>query len=140
MTPKRETMTRTLLPLLGILLLAGCQDTIVKALGPANNEKLKLVPDTLRFQAGDLDNVFDVRSWSLPMSTAKAKVRHRSFVHHGEARITILDNVGDTLYRLVPLEYELDDVTLAGQPGTWTVTLEFIGARGRVDFSVKDKP
>ena len=133
-------MTRMLLPLLGILVMAGCQDTIIKALGPANGEKLKLVPDTLRFQADDLDNVFDTRVWSLPMSTAKAKVRHRSFVHHGEARLTVADAVGDTVYRQVPLEWELDDVTLAGQPGTWTVTLEFIGARGRVDFTLKDKP
>ncbi|MDH4348892.1 MAG: hypothetical protein OEW17_08810 [Gemmatimonadota bacterium] len=133
-------MTRMLLPLLGVLLVAGCQDTIVKSLGPANNEQVKLLPDTLRFQAGDLDNVFDTRAWSLPMSSATAKVRHRTFVHHGEARVTIADAAGDTVYRQVPLEYELDDVTLAGQPGVWTVTLEFIGARGRVDFTVRNKP
>jgi hypothetical protein len=98
------------------------------------------VPDTLRFRAEELDNVNDTRVWTLQMSTAKAKVRHRTFVHHGVARITIQDNVGDTLYRQVPLEYELDDVTLAGQPGTWTVTLQFVNARGRVDFTVKNKP
>jgi hypothetical protein len=128
------------LPLLAILVAAGCQDTIVKSLGPENNEQVKLLPDTLRFEAGDLDNVNDDRVWSLSMSTATAKVRHRSFVHHGVARITIRDDVGDTLYNRVPLEYELDDVTLAGQPGSWTVTLELFGARGRVDFSVQNKP
>jgi hypothetical protein len=133
-------MRRMLLPLAATLVLAGCEDTIIKSLGPENHEQLKLVPDTLRFRAEELDNVNDTRVWTLQMSTAKAKVRHRTFVHHGVARITIQDNVGDTLYRQVPLEYELDDVTLAGQPGTWTVTLQFVNARGRVDFTVKNKP
>ena len=133
-------MRRLLLPLAATLVLVACEDTVIKALGPENHEQLKLVPDTLRFQAEELDNVNDTRVWTLPMSTAKAKVRHRAFVHHGVARITIQDNVGDTLYREVPLEYELDDVTLAGQPGTWTVTLQFVNARGRVDFTVKKKP
>jgi hypothetical protein len=133
-------MSRALLPLLAMLTLAACEDTVIKALAPENDERVKLVPDTLRFEAEDLDNVHDTRVWSLPMSTVKAKVRHRTFVHHGVARITIQDDVGDTLYNKVPLEYELDDVTLAGQSGTWTVTLEIFGARGRIDFSVQDKP
>jgi len=133
-------MSRVLLPLLAMLTLAACEDTVIKALGTENKEQVKLVPDTLRFEAEDLDNVHDSRVWSLPMSTVKAKVRHRTFVHHGVARITIQDDVGDTLYNKVPLEYELDDVTLAGQAGTWTVTLELFGARGRIDFSVQNKP
>ena len=139
MTARKQTMSRALL-LLTIAALVACEDTVIKSLGPENDERIKLVTDTLRFEAEDLDNVHDTRVWSLPMSTVKAKVRHRTFVHHGVARITIEDDVGDTLYNRVPLEYELDDVTLAGQAGTWTVTLELFGARGRIDFSVQNNP
>src|SRR5206468_4656695 len=61
---------------------------------------------------------------------------YRSFVHHGQGRITILDAAGDTVYRQVPLEYQLDNTSDSGQAGTWSVTLELFGARGRVDFAI----
>jgi len=140
MTGKGQTMMRATVLLLSFLAVTGCMDTVVKTLGPQNDERVKVVPDTLRFQAEDMDNVHDTRVWSLSMSTVKAKVLHRTFVHHGIARITIQDNAGDTLYNRVLLQYDLDDVTLAGQAGTWTVTLELFGARGNVDFTIKNKP
>ncbi len=118
----------------------GCQDTIVKYLGPENREVETVVADSMRFQAWDLDNVHDTRTWSLTITGMQALVLHRSFVHHGVARLTILDAVGDTVYRFVPLEYDLDNETAVGQAGTWTVTLELFGSRGRVDFSIVRKP
>lgn len=118
----------------------GCQDTIVKYLGPENRVLETVVLDSMRFQAWDLDNVHDVRTWNLTITGVQALVHHRNFVHHGVARLTITDAVGDTVYRLVPLEYDLDNETAVGQAGSWTVTLELFGARGRVDFSIARKP
>ena len=51
-----------------------------------------------------------------------------------------MDAVGDTVYRFVPLEWELVNATDSGQAGNWTVKLELFGARGRVDFSVVRAP
>lgn len=118
----------------------GCQDTIVKYLGPENRVVETVELDSMRFQAWDLDNVHDARTWSLTITGTQAVVYHRSFVHHGVARLTMTDAAGDTVYRFVPLEYELDNETAVGQAGVWTVTLELFGARGRVDFSIARKP
>ena len=131
---------RALLLLATVGLSAGCQDSIVKYLGPENNEMETVLTDSLRFQAWDLDNVTDTRQWAWTNTGPQAAVYHRSFVHHGQGRITILDAVGDTVYRQVPLEYQLDNTSDSGQAGAWTVTLELFGARGRVDFSIVGGP
>ena len=132
--------TRILLTALGAVALLGCQDTIVKYLGPENREAETVVTDSLRYQAFDLDNVTDSRVWTWTNTSTVAVVHHSSFVHHGVGRLTILDAAGDTVYRFVPLEYLLDNETAAGVAGAWTVTLELFGARGRVDFSLTAKP
>jgi hypothetical protein len=119
---------------------AGCQDSIIKYLGPENNEMETVVTDSLRFQAWDLDNVTDTREWTWTMTGPQAIVHHNNFVHHGKGQITIIDAVGDTVYNRVPLEWEIDNVTDSGSAGAWTVKLELFGARGRVDFSVVKAP
>jgi len=114
----------------------GCQDTIVKYLGPENAPQIFNQTDSMRFEATDLDNVHDVVLVTWTNTGTEAVVQHRSFVHHGHARISMLDAVGDTVYRFVPVEPDLDNETEAGQPGDWTVILEMFGAKGRIDFSV----
>lgn len=123
-----------------VAVISSCQDSIVKYLGPANREISTVVTDSLRYQAWDLDNVTDTRQWAWANTGPQAVVYHRSFVHHGQGRITILDAAGDTVYRQVPLEYQLDNTSDSGQAGTWTVTLELFGARGRVDFAIVRAP
>jgi hypothetical protein len=125
---------------LAVAAALGCQDTIIKYLGPENREVETVLTDSLRFQAFDFDNVTDSRVWAWTNTGTQALVYHRSFVHHGVARLTILDAAGDTVYRFVPLEYDLDNETAAGVAGGWTVTLELFGARGRADFSIVRKP
>ncbi len=126
--------------LVGAVAIVACQDSIIKYLGPANQEIETVLPDSLRYQASDLDNVTDTRSWSWTMTGSVAAVHHKSFVHHGQGRLTILDAAGDTVYRMVPLEYELENETATGQPGVWDVNLELFGARGRVDFILTRAP
>ena len=141
MTPRLGWGGARLLTLLAtVAVAAGCQDSIIKFLGPQNRETEFVGVDSLRFEAWDLDNVTDRRQWSWTNTGPQAVVHHRSFVHHGRGELTIVDAVGDTVYHRVPLEFELDNETSTGQAGTWTVTLDLFGARGRVDFSVVQGP
>lgn len=123
-----------------VAIFAACQDSIIKYLGPENREVETVLTDSLRFQAFDLDNVTDTRTWSWTITGPVAAVHHQSFVHHGQGRLTILDAAGDTVYRMVPLEFELENETTAGQPGVWIVNLEMFGARGRIDFILTRAP
>jgi hypothetical protein len=127
--------------LAGAFLVAftGCQDTIVKYLGPENREQLYVVTDTTRYEAWDLDNVTAVQAWTWPTTGPIANVYHHNFVHHGLARITIEDANGVVVYDHVPVEYDLVNPTASGTPGDWRVTIEYFGAKGRVDFSVAKK-
>lgn len=128
------------LPLAVLVVTAGCQDSIVKYLGPENNEVETVLTDSLRFEAFDLDNVTDTREWSWTITGPQALVHHDNFVHHGKGQITIIDAAGDTVYNRIPLEWGIDNATDSGSAGAWTVKLELFGARGRVDFSVVKAP
>lgn len=128
------------LPLAVTIVSTGCQDSIVKYLGPENNEAETVLTDSLRFQAWDLDNVTDTREWTWTITGPQALVYHDNFVHHGKGQITIIDAAGDTVYNRIPLEWEIDNATDSGSAGAWTVKLELFGARGRVDFSVVKAP
>lgn len=118
---------------------SACQDTIIKYLGPENNPQIFNQADSMRFEATDLDNVHDEVRVTWTNTGTAAVVLHRSFVHHGHARLSMLDAVGDTVYRFVPMEPDLDNDTEVGQPGDWTVIIEMFGAKGRIDFSVVKK-
>ena len=119
--------------------MTACQDTLVRALGPENGVEEFVGPDSLRFQAVNLDNVHDERIWSWPNSGTAAVVMHRSFVHHGHGRIVILDAQDNIVYEVNTLENELDNETREGVSGDWTVVLTLFGAKGRVDVSVVTK-
>jgi hypothetical protein len=123
-----------------VVLAAACQDSIVKYLGPENNEVETVLTDSLRYEAFDLDNVTDSREWSWTITGPQALVHHDNFVHHGKGQITIIDAAGDTVYNRIPLEWGIDNATDSGSAGAWTVKLELFGARGRVDFSVVKAP
>ena len=114
---------------------AACADTIIKTLGPENGELTDNAPGALRYQAFELDNVHDevVLTWVNP--AGRASVAHRSFVHHGQVVVTVLDAADQPLYS-TPVEYQLDNQTRPGQPGEWTVHIQFFGARGRLDVGL----
>jgi hypothetical protein len=123
--------------LLGSLVLlaaacAACEDTTIKMLGAENQVTTDNTPGSLRFQASNLDNVHDEVNIDWENPEGRASVSHRSLVHHGEVEVTVSDAAGVTLYS-TPAEYQLDNQTQGGQPGTWHVRFQFFGARGRVD-------
>lgn len=130
-------MKRTVLG--GLVLLAAmctaCADTIIKKLGTENEVTIDNTPGELRVQAVDLDNVHDEVDIDWENPEGRASVAHRSFVHHGQVVVTVIDAAGVTLYS-TPADYQLDNQTQGGEPGKWLVRFEFFGARGRVDVSL----
>jgi hypothetical protein len=129
----KRTANRALLLLLAAC--AACADSTIKTLGSENAAVTDNAQGALRYQAFDLDNVHDevTIAWSNPQG--RASIAHRSLVHHGQVVVTVLDALGQELYS-TPVEFELDNQTRGGVPGTWTVRLEFFGARGRVDVAL----
>lgn len=122
----------------GTLLLAACEDTIIKTLGPENDEQVSISAGVFRYQSWNLDNVHDRREYNWQNPSSVALVKHRNFIHHGTVLITIRDGMGQ-LVDSIPAEWELDHETGAGAPGLWTIKFEYFGARGRLDTSLEPK-
>ena len=118
--------------------LVACLDSIIKPLGPENNEDVELATDNFRYFADNLDNVHDTRTFTWQNTGTAAKVLHNNFIHHGSVVMMVRDGAG-TLVDSVPMEWQLETETDAGVPGTWQVTFNFYGARGRVDLSLVRK-
>jgi hypothetical protein len=117
---------------------AACLDSIIKPLGPENLEEVENVPDNFRYFADKLDNVHDTRTYTWRNNGTTATVQHDNFVHHGSVIMIVRDALGK-LVDSVPMEWQLVTETDAGTPGNWQVTLNFYGARGRVDVSLLRK-
>lgn len=135
-TPQSFRFRAAAVPALALLLLAACQDTIVKAIGPSNDPQLTAQANYFRFYANDMDNVYDQVSAEFDFADTAAAVIHRNFVHHGSGRIIVTDAEGDTVANS-GLEWNLDLKTRAGAPGRWKAFVGLYGARGRVDIRVQ---
>ncbi len=131
MTGRPHVVRGLALGLVTVLVL-GCEDSIIKMIGPANNETVTTIDGVFRYQSGDLDNVTDQRQFTWVNTSPRATVKHRSFVHHGSVLILVHDQAG-TLVDSTFAEWELDAPTDTGVPGVWTVDFRYFGARGRVD-------
>jgi len=117
-------------------LVAGCQDTIVKAIGPENEPELTVRANYFSYFADNMDNVYDEITAEFNFADTAAAVIHRNFVHHGSGRLRIVDAVGDTIYNS-GLEWNLDLKSRGGVPGRWKAIIGLYGARGRVDVRVQ---
>jgi hypothetical protein len=118
--------------------LVACLDSIVKPLGPENDEEVENLPDNFRYFADNLDNVHDSRTFTWRNNGTTATVEHNNFIHHGSVIMIVRDAAG-ALVDSVPMEWQLETETDAGVPGNWTVTFNFYGARGRVDLTLLRK-
>lgn len=118
------------------VLATGCQDTIVKAIGPENEPELTVQANYFSYFADNMDNVYDEITAEFNFADTAAAVIHRNFVHHGSGRLRIVDAVGDTIYNS-GLEWNLDLKSRGGVPGRWKAILGLYGARGRVDVRIQ---
>jgi len=135
----RSRRVRSGLAVCGLALVLGCQDSIVRLLGPENDPQTVITPEEFRFSATDLRNVNDRETWTWPNSAPQASVHHGSFLHHGYGILVVLDAVGQVVDSTL-LEYNLDTETRPGTPGNWTLILILASARGRAAFEMTPKP
>jgi hypothetical protein len=137
-TVREMTMRTRFLLMSAALFLAGCQDTIVKALDlEDNNVQVTVEPDYVRIYADDMDNVHGTYTIPFTFSDTMAAVIHRNFVHHGQVRFNITDSRGSVVYGS-NAEWNLDLQTYnKAEPGPWTLYVGFFGARGRVDLRIQ---
>ena len=118
------------------IVLAACQDSILRLIEPENNEQLTLETDTFRYFLEELRNVSDRRRFTWRNDQPRALFFHRSVLHHGYGLVVIRDAVGTVVDSTI-LEWKLNTDTEVGVPGDWTVDLILSTGRGRVDFSLK---
>jgi hypothetical protein len=135
----RDRPSWRLLTLLALVAGMGCLDSIVRELGPENDEQVINTPARFEFSATDLRNVNDQVTWVWPNSAPVASFKHNSFIHHGYGIVIITDAAG-TMVDSTLLELNLDAETKAGVPGDWTIRMILASARGRVDFTLEPKP
>lgn len=127
--------------LLAVALGAACSDPIA-TIGPDNSPVLYLQPDTLNYQAQDLENIHQTLKWYWTNNGTGAQIVHNSLVPHGTTYLKLTDPTGLVVYDLnIQLIYaETQETDAGGVPGVWTVELSMSGTTGKLDFSIASTP
>jgi hypothetical protein len=120
---------------------AACSDP-TRSIGPDNSPVLYLQPDTLNYQAQNLDNVHQTLKWYWTNTGSGAQIVHNSLVPHGTTFLKLTDPTGLVVYDLnIQLIYgETQETDSGGVPGIWTVELAMSGTTGKLDFSIASTP
>jgi hypothetical protein len=123
------------LALLSLAALAiGCSED-VEMLSAKNDLHVTSVADTFKVDAKDLNNVYDQIDTTWVISGPQAHVFHRSFLPHGESKLTIRDAVGTVVYQRALL-YNIEATSDSGIAGAWHVTIELFGITGRLGLTL----
>jgi len=128
--------TRPLAALLALSLLLGvtaCSDD--DPLAPFQPEVSNL-PDTFQLQATGVTNRTATLDTTWSNSGTQGTVNHSTTTTAGTARVIIRDSGGALVYDeiLVP---SLNEPTLAGAAGNWTIQLVLTGYSGTLNFRVE---
>jgi uncharacterized delta-60 repeat protein len=130
-----------LLPLAAVLGLSCCDDDDDDSSSDASDREIKIEEE--RDWSTD-DSQYE---WNSPGQNARVTLKIDDF-HHGDFRLTIYDAGGDLIYLRYLYTYdwywfygdwEVDDVgfTEDGDPGLWTILLEYGEFTGEVDVLVE---
>lgn len=111
--------------------LAGCSDP----LAPFNPE-VSNASDTFALQATAVTGVSDTRSYTWTNTGARATINHSTKTTAGSVQLIIQDGAGTVVYdkALVP---SLNEPTMSGRAGTWTVRVRMTGYSGTINFSAQ---
>lgn len=121
-----------LLALAAILALAACSDNTLAPFQP----EISNVVDTFQLQATGVTGRTASLSYNWSNTGTVAVVNHSTTTTAGTARVVIRDGAGTLVYNelLVP---SLNEPTLAGVAGTWTIQLVLDGYSGTLNFRVQ---
>ena len=131
---KRFRTIIPVLPLLAVLLSAGCGDD-PNPLAPFEPEIITTA-DAFQFQATAVQNVTAnfVYTWANP--NTRATVNHASAVKQGTAQVFIFDSGGTEVYS-GPLAASGTVPTDTGFAGNWKIRVVLTGVSGTLNFRVE---
>lgn len=128
----RPTVSR--LPIIGVMaLLAACGDPV----SPFQPEVASR-PDGFQLQATGVRTNTSTTRYTWDNSATAATVNHSTTTTNGEALLTIRDAAGVVVYskRLVP---SLNEPTVSGTAGRWTLELRLAEYSGALNFRVEKR-
>ena len=109
----------------------GCSNP-AETLGPDNNVSVTNLVGHFQLTADNIQNVTTRMTYTWQNPGVYAAIQHRSFTPHGTTLLIIKDADGTEVYN-GKLLYELDDRTLNGTPGAWTVIFSLDRSVGQID-------
>jgi len=121
--------------LLIVGLLVGCGSDTTAPLANFEPEVSNVV-DNFALQASDVTDVAAPLVYSWDNTGTVASVDHSTTVSGGSATLVIEDASGTVVYN-APLEASMNDATLDGQTGIWTIRLVLVGYDGTLNFRVQ---
>jgi len=125
-------MTRVVVAtVLGVGAVTGC-DNPAETLGPRNEVQVTNQVGHFELSVQDMQNVTTTMTYAWQNPGAYAAIQHLSFTPHGTTMLIIADASGTEVYRGKTL-YQLEDRTLDGVPGAWTVTFTLDQSVGNID-------
>lgn len=111
--------------------LAAC-DNPPETLGPENAVQVTNLVGHFELSVQDMQNVTTTMTYAWQNPGTSADIQHRSFTPHGTTMLIISDGNGVEVYRSKTL-YQLDDRTLDGASGAWTVTFTLDKSVGNIN-------
>ena len=110
-------------------MLAGCGSDGLSPFEP----EVGAPADNFQLQATDVIGVTATVSYPWVNTGTRATINHSTTTAAGSARLVIRDAAGTTVYSET-LRPSLNEPTMAGQAGTWTVQLTLSGYSGTLNF------
>ena len=129
----RKAIPTTILLALALLLgAAACSDDPLAPFQP----EVSNVPDTFQLQATGVTNRSATLNYTWSNTGTMGTVNHSTTTTAGSARVIIHDSAGALVYdeTLVP---SLNENTLAGATGNWTIQLILSNYSGTLNFRVQ---
>ncbi len=121
-------------PALVLLAAAACSNPAEK-LGPDNDVQITNLVGHFQLTVVNIQNVTTTMTFPWQNPGGFAAIDHQSFMPHGTTLLIITDADGDEVYN-GKLLYELEDRTLDGTPGEWTVTFSLDQSVGQIDVTL----
>lgn len=121
-----------LIALMAMVVLAACGKDSSSPFDP----DVSAPTDNFQLQATNVSNVSNSTSHIWVNTGTRATVNHSTTTNAGTTLLVIKDALGVTVYSK-PLSASLNEVTIVGQPGTWTIQLTVASYSGALNFRVQ---
>ena len=116
---------------MAILVGLSCENP-AETLGPDNHVQVTNQVGHFQLTADNIQNVTTELTFAWENPGIYAAIQHLSFMPHGTTLLIITDADGVEVYN-GKLLYQLDDRTLNGTPGAWTVRFSLDKSVGQID-------